>query len=126
MATATLGPAGYAVTVQSGRHRLAADEPESSGGGDTGPTPVGLLLSALASCTAITLRMYAERKGWPLTGARVEARLLPDDAGGHIERDITLSGDLDPAQRARLGEIAGRTPVTRIVAEGRKITTTVR
>jgi putative redox protein len=126
VATATLGPTGYAVTVQSGRHRLAADEPESSGGTDTGPTPLGLLLSALASCTAITLRMYAERKGWPLAGAEVAARMLPDDAGGHIERTITLTGDLDAGQRQRLGEIADRTPVTRIVAEGRKITTTIR
>ena len=125
MATATLGPAGYAVTVQSGRHRLAADEPESAGGTDTGPTPLGLLLGALASCTAMTLRMYADRKGWPLGAVRVEARLVADDGTGHIERVLTLAGDLDGAQRERLGEIADRTPVTRIVAEGRKITTTV-
>jgi putative redox protein len=104
---------------------LTADEPVSSGGTDTGPTPLGLLLGSLASCTAITLRMYADRKGWPLSGVRVETRLIADDATGHIERVIILTGDLDAAQRERLGDIAGRTPVTRIVAEGRKIVTTV-
>jgi putative redox protein len=125
VATATLGPAGYTVTVSSGRHEFAADEPVSSGGADAGPTPLGLLLSALASCTAITLRMYAERKGWPLTGARVDARFVAGTGDGHIERDITLTGDLTADQRERLGDIAGRTPVTRIVAEGREIRTTV-
>jgi putative redox protein len=126
--TATLGPSGYTVAVQSGRHRFSADEPASAGGADAGPTPTGLLLSALASCTAITLRMYAERKGWPLTGVQVEARLVGDssDAGGHLDRTITLDGDLDAGQRERLGEIADRTPVTRIIAEGWKIRTTVR
>jgi putative redox protein len=125
VATATLGPAGYTVTVSSGRHRLAADEPVSSGGADAGPTPLGLLLSALASCTAITLRMYAERKGWTLVGAEVDARFTADDGAGHIDRVITLAGDLDAGQRERLGQIADRTPVTRIVAEGREIRTTV-
>jgi putative redox protein len=126
VATATLGPVGYTVTVASGRHRFAADEPESAGGADAGPTPLGLLVSALGACTAITLRMYAERKGWALTGVVVDARFTGDSGGGHIDRVITLDGDLDAAQRERLGEIAGRTPVTRIVAEGREIRTTVR
>jgi putative redox protein len=126
VATATLGPAGYTVTVSSGRHQFAADEPASSGGADAGPTPLGLLLAALASCTAITLRMYAERKGWSLTGARVDTRFVADSGDGLIERVITLTGDLDASQRERLGDIARRTPVTRIVAEGREIHTTVR
>lgn len=128
VASATLGPSGYTVTVRSGRHELTADEPESAGGAGAGPTPVELLLAALASCTAITLRMYAERKGWPLAGVQVDARYVATDggAGAHISRVITLTGDLAGDQRARLGEIAGRTPVTRIVAEGRQIHTTVR
>jgi putative redox protein len=128
MATATLGPSGYTTAVQVGRHRLVADEPESSGGTDAGPTPMGLLLAALSSCTAITLRMYAERKGWPLTGLDVDVRIVSGspDGGAHIARTITLHGALDAGQRERLGEIAERTPVSRIVAEGRAVRTRIR
>jgi putative redox protein len=127
VASATLGPSGYTVTVRSGRHEITADEPESSGGADAGPTPVALLLAALASCTAITLRMYAERKGWPLLGAQVDTRQVAEPGGGaHIARVITLTGDLDAGQRARLAEIAERTPVTRMIVEGRPVRTTLR
>jgi putative redox protein len=124
--TATLGPTNYTTTIAAGSHQLLADEPASAGGADTGPNPLDLLLSALAACTAITLRMYAERKGWAAGGIEVEARFVTDAADGHIDRTITVAGDLDAAQRTRLGEIAARTPVTRIVAEGREIRTTVR
>jgi putative redox protein len=127
MATATLGPSGYTTTVQSGGHRLVADEPVSSGGADGGPSPMGMLLGALASCTAITLRMYAERKSWPLTGIQVETGYAAEDsASGRVTRVIHLGGDLDVDQRRRLAEIADRTPVTRIVRDGREISTTLR
>ena len=68
-ATATIRTDRYHVDLQAGRHALAADEPADGGGADTGPTPFGLLLSGLGACTAITLRMYADRKGWPLEGS---------------------------------------------------------
>src|SRR5690349_11655460 len=61
-----LDGANYQVNLRAGHHRLVADEHATLGGGDTGPNPFALLLSGLASCTAITLRMYAQRKGWPL------------------------------------------------------------
>ncbi|MFF7588075.1 OsmC family protein [Kitasatospora purpeofusca] len=121
-AVATSTGDDYRVDIRSGRHRLAADEPESAGGADTATTPVGLLLSALGSCTAITLRMYAQRKQWPLTTVRVHLGYEkgPEKAV-RITRRIDLIGDLDEAQRARLLDIADRTPVTRAVSAGTPI-----
>ena len=69
----------YGVHIDSGGHALRGDEPASHGGGDTGPTPIGLLLCGLGACTAITLRMYAERKQWPLSGIDIELSYLAPD-----------------------------------------------
>ncbi|MET9617728.1 OsmC family protein [Kitasatospora indigofera] len=103
----------YRVDIRAGRHHLTADEPASAGGGDTATTPVGLLLSALGSCTAITLRMYAQRKQWPLETVRVHLGYEKGpDRTARITRRIDLVGGLDEAQRARLLDIAERTPVT--------------
>ena len=68
------GPSGFAQEIWAGRHRLTADEPVGVGGTDTGPPPYDLLLARLGSCTSITLRMYADRKGWLLEGATVRLR----------------------------------------------------
>ena len=123
-ASATMGTTHYAVDLRTGHHALTADEPKSTGGGDAGPSPFGLLLSSLAACTAITLRMYAERKAWPL--ATIELRLAYRWEGEtpQIERKVTLTG-LDEAQRARCAEIAEKTPVTRALKRGIDIRTTV-
>jgi putative redox protein len=115
-AVATSTGTDYRVEIRAGRHAVAADEPESAGGADTAPTPIGLLLSALGSCTAITLRMYAQRKQWPLDGVRVHmAYEKGPDRATRITRRIELIGDLDDDRRARLLDIAERTPVTRAV-----------
>jgi putative redox protein len=118
--------AGYAQTIQAGTHQLTADEPTASGGTGTGPRPYELLLSALGACTAITLRMYADRKGWPLGTIDVRLRMLKaKDGHERIDREIHFSASLTPEQRARLTEIAGKTPVTKTIATGAPIDTTI-
>jgi putative redox protein len=125
-ATATVGTARYHVDIQSGPHRLTADEPVDHGGADTGPMPFGLLLSGLGACTAITLRMYADRKDWPLEGLDVQLTYtVQDRATRWIDRVITLHGPLDDDQRAKLAEIAEKTPVTKAVRAGTEIRTTI-
>ena len=101
----------YRVDLRAGTHQLVADEPVATGGGDLGPSPFGLLLSALAACTATTLRMYADRHGWALTSIDVGVRYDLDDNGrGAIEQMITVPVALSAEQRHRLANIAERTP----------------
>ena len=123
VATVTSEEEPYGVRIHAGTHPLRADEPADHGGADSGPTPFGLLLSGLGACTAITLRMYAERKGWPLTGVDVSLTYIVKDQNTRwIDRLITVSG-VDPDQRAKLAEIAERTPVTKAVRAGTEIRT---
>lgn len=122
-AVATSTGENYRVEIRAGRHHLTADEPQVVGGADTGPAPFGLLLSALGACTAITLRMYAERKGWPLSDVRVRLGYEKSSTANRVTRRITLMGDLDDKQRARLLDIAERTPVTLALRNGVPIDT---
>ena len=92
-------------------HSLRADEETDKGGDDTGPAPHELLLAALGSCTATTLKVYAERKGWPLADVQVALTGASADGGLVITRKLSLVGDLDAEQRQRLLEIAEKCPV---------------
>jgi putative redox protein len=115
----------YAVRIDAGHHALRGDEPVSNGGADTGPAPFELLLSGLGACTAITLKMYAERKKWPLSSVDVELRYIVRDKHTRwIERTVTVHG-VDEEKRARLAEIAEKTPVTKAIRDGTEIRTTV-
>lgn len=116
---------GFRTEITAGGHRLVGDEPEDVGGTDAGPTPYDLLLSGLGTCTGMTLRMYADRKDWPLEEATVRLsheKVHAEDCEhcdttegkvDRIEREIELTGDLSPDQRERLLEIANKCPVHR-------------
>jgi uncharacterized OsmC-like protein/alpha-beta hydrolase superfamily lysophospholipase len=122
--------------ITAGAHRFRADEPVTAGGGDSGPNPYDLLLAALGACTAMTLRLYAERKALPLDRVTVKLRHAKIHAADcatcearegmidHIERGILLEGTLDADARARLLEIADKCPVHRTLTSEIDITTT--
>jgi putative redox protein len=122
--------------ITAGAHRFLADEPLAAGGGDSGPNPYDLLLAALGACTAMTLRLYAERKALPLDRVTVRLRHGRIHAADcetcetregmidRIERAIALEGALDAAQRARLLEIADKCPVHRTLTSEVDIRTT--
>jgi putative redox protein len=117
--------AQWRVDLESGSHALAADEPKAGGGEDAGPSPFGLVASGLTACTAMTLRMYAERKGWALAFLDVAISYDVDDEGhATFVRTVTLPADLGPEQQARLAEIAEKTPVTKALRQGTPIATT--
>ncbi len=122
-AHAKLAATRYAVNIRSGHHDLVADESVAAGGQDAGPSPFGFVLAGLGACTAITLRMYAERKNWPLSGLAVDLEYFRDDKAFRIERVLHIEGALDEEQRARLADIAERTPVTLALKAGATINT---
>lgn len=114
----------YRHRIRTGEHDLIADEPVAAGGQDAGPAPYDYLLAGLGACTAITLRMYAEKKGWELGELRVELTLLKNREGDtRIERALHSDAGLSDEQWLRLLEVAGKTPVTRTLQEGATIDT---
>jgi putative redox protein len=127
------GDGRYTQIMLDGEHVLLADEPREVGGDDRGPSPYRLLLMALGSCTSMTVRMYAERKGWPVGRITVRLKHFRDYATDckdcaekktaieRIERVIKFEGDLDDSQRLKLLEIAGKCPVHRTLEAQVKI-----
>ena len=122
-ATADIGTTNYTVTLRAGHHVLTADEGAAAGGQDAGASPHELLCGALAACTAITLRMYAQRKEWAVRAVHVDVLLQVEGKEHRITRRLRLEGGLDATQRARLADIAERTPVTLTLKQGALITT---
>jgi putative redox protein len=105
----------FAHDLKIGRHRLTADEPESSGGDDAGPNPQELLAAALASCTAITMEMYAKRKGWNVDGMEVDVDYTPAERGcaTNFKLVMKMPAHLSEEQAERLQTIAAKCPVHR-------------
>ena len=127
------GEGRFTQHLLDGRHRLLADEPVGAGGNDRGPGPYELLLMALGACTAMTIRLYADRKKWPLTRitvrlrhARIHARdcadcETPASRIDQIERVLELEGPLDAAQRQGILDVAEKCPVHRTLTSEVKI-----
>ena len=109
----------YKTKIYADGHFIYADEPEELGGTNEGMPPGALLLASLGSCTAITIRMYADRKQMPLEGIVVNLAICAEnemDKGTIIERKISLKGDLDDDQRKRLMIIADKCPIHKILS----------
>ncbi len=104
--------------VEVRQHEVAVDEPTDHGGDDTAPSPQELLAASLASCTAVTIEMYAKRKGWDVEGAQVECEYAPAERGQPTEFTLVLRfpNELAPEQIERLSEIAAKCPVHRTLA----------
>jgi putative redox protein len=101
--------------VKAGDHSLTVDEPVEAGGQDEGPSPQELLAAALASCTAVTMEMYAQRKGWDTSGLEVEVEYTPAERGCPTKFELVLKmpPHLDEEQIERLQVIAAKCPVHR-------------
>jgi len=125
-AKASIGTVDYATAITTGHHRLTADEGPELGGKDAGPAPYDLLTSALGACTVITLRMYAERKQWPVTAVQADIHFRRgDDKVESIDRVLHIEGAVDAEQKKRMAEIAERTPVTLTLKRSLEIRTTL-
>lgn len=121
-----IGVTPYAVTVTAGPHTLTCDEPISSGGRGAGPGPYDFVLAGLGACSAITLRMYADRKQLTIRSLEIELSLRKEGDRSTIKRVVKLDADLTPEQRARFADIIERTPVTLTLKAGSEILTEFR
>ncbi len=126
LASAVVTPAGpnYLQRIATRGFQLFADEPVSAGGSNLGPAPYDLLLASLGACTSITLKMYADRKGWDIGALKVSLTLSKDtDGNAIIDRTLESDARLDGGQWLKLLAIAAKTPVSRTLLAGARITT---
>ncbi|WP_219226270.1 OsmC family protein [Pedobacter antarcticus] len=118
-AVTELDQARYLTKIYAGGHLVYADEPEDKGGTNEAMPPGSLLLASLGSCTAITMRMYADRKEYPLTSIRIQLSISAEekmDASTRIIRKIEMEGELTQEQRSRLMQIADKCPIHKILS----------
>lgn len=118
------GKGRYQQEVRIGKHQLLVDEPEKLGGDDAGPDPMDFVLTGLGACTAITLRMYAEKKGLDIARITVSLEHRRSPEGKHqVERVVAIEGNLTDEQRARLLDIANRCPIYLALQQPMEVTT---
>jgi putative redox protein len=125
MAIAIIGKEHYKTEVTTSNHSVSVDEPIDVGGTDTAPAPSEFLEVSLASCTAITIRMYADRKGWPVERISVDVSMSKDDKLTRFDRKILLQGELTEEHRTRLLQIANACPVHKVLSNPIEVNTTL-
>ncbi|MDI1450315.1 OsmC family protein [Polyangium sp. 6x1] len=113
--TVKTGEGKFGQSIHVGPHELRGDELPEVGGDDRGPDPFELVLAGLGTCTSMTIKVYADRKGWPLSSVEVEVSGEKRDGSFLAKRSIRLSGDLTEEQRARLLDIANKCPVHKML-----------
>lgn len=125
--TGILEQENYTTVLHGRQHHLISDEPEKLGGKDTGMSPTELLAASLTSCSCITMKMYANRKGWTLKQLKVDVQVTLDIKTGdcHIEKTVYIEGDISTDDKARLFKIAGACPVHKLLAKTAEITSTL-
>jgi putative redox protein len=123
--TAQIGHTKYKTIVSNGEYSIVVDEPETAGGGNTGLKPHDLLLGSLASCTAITLRMYIDRKMWLVDDISVNTEMLKNETGVTLKLSLTFKGDLSEEQKTRLLQIANACPIHKILTGSINIETEI-
>ena len=126
---ASIGRIPYTTSISIRGHHLTGDEPPENGGQDQGPRPYELVLAGLGACTAGTLKMYADRKGWPLEHIFIDLELTIEKTAqthiSHISRSIRFEGDLNEENKLRLIEIAEKCPVHRLLTNEMLIKTSL-
>jgi len=121
MVKATINKEHYACSVSNGSHEIIVDEPFDLGGTHQGFAPKGLLMASLASCVAITLRMYVDRKEWLVDRIEVEVNIDTENGETVFFEEITCTGQLSEDQKTRLEEIASKCPVSKILTVGHEV-----
>lgn len=121
MVKATINKEHYACSVTNGSHDIVVDEPFDLGGTHKGFAPKGLLMASLASCVAITLRMYVDRKEWAVDKIEVVVNIDTENGETVFFEEITCTGNLTEEQKMRLEDIASKCPVSKILTVGHEI-----